>query len=230
MNSGQNAAALRNSMMNKQLGYLGISGLAVAAGAVAVLLVMMKKTQPLKIDEALSPTGVPAREGQSSSPAIRIEAPVFLQKDPSWGAKPLGPSGDSIASHGCTLCSMAMALGSQGFAIAPDDLNDRLEENGGFTESSLLIWGAIERVTGGKFTVEIHNGPSHDLIDRELAQGNPVIAKVLYDNRIYHWVLVTGKDSSGYLIADPLGNGDAHQPMTNYPSGIYAVRFLRAKG
>lgn len=201
--------------------------ISLAAGAALIAFyIVNKEPPPLGIDEGLSPKG-PGEERQNLREEIRIETPVFLQKDPSWGAKPLGPSGDTIASHGCTLCAMAMALGSQGFQIAPDELNESLIANGGFTESSLLIWGAIETITNGRFTVEIHNRPDHDLIDRELAKGNPLIAKVLYDNRIYHWVLVTGKDASGYLIADPLGNGDAHQPMTNYPSGIYAVRFLR---
>ena len=160
---------------------------------------------------------------------LRIPVPVFRQKDERWSEKQLGPSSDTIGGYGCTLCCMAMALGAHDIEVEPDELNDQLMVNGGFTENSLLIWSAIKRVTAGKFSVVIENQPDHALIDRELEKGNPVIAKVLYDNRIYHWVLVTGKGKAGYLIADPLGSGTSHQTMTAYPSGIYAIRYLKEK-
>ena len=177
------------------------------------------------MNEGLQPS-LPIEEGRVE---IKIPVSVFLQKDPRWASQQLGPSSDTIGGYGCTLCSMAMALGSQGFEVSPEELNQRLKDNGGFTENSLLIWGAIQKVTGGQFEVEIHNRPDHALINRELEKGNPLIAKVLYDNRIYHWVLVTGKDETGYLIADPLGKGEAHETMENYPSGIFAVRFLKKR-
>lgn len=197
-----------------------------ACFAVVAFLIVNKQPEPLGLHEGVEVSG---ENLAFSVDAIRISVPIYLQKDPKWAHKQLGPSSDTIASYGCTLCSMSMALGSQGFEISPDDLNRRLMENNGFTENSLLIWGAIEKVTGGEFTVEIQNRPDHELIDRELAQGNPLIAKVLYDNRIYHWVLITGKDESGYLVADPLGTGSAHASMENYPSGIFAVRYLRER-
>ncbi len=53
-----------------------------------------------------------------------------------------------------------------------------------------------------------------------------MIAKVLYENRIWHWVLITGKSATDYLIHDPLSSGSEYEPMTAYPSGIYAIRYL----
>ena len=211
----------------KGMKYLVVALFTLALGVCFTFVafwIVKKQSQSLKPDEGLSVLG---ENLGTPTGLIRIPVPVYLQKDPKWGSKQLGPSSDTIAGYGCTLCSMAMALGSQGFEIAPDELNNRLMAHQGFTENSLLIWGAIEKVTSGQFTVEIQNSPDHDLIDGELAKGNPLIAKVLYDNRIYHWVLVTGKDDSGYLIADPLGSGSAHGSMADYPSGICAVRYLK---
>lgn len=120
-----------------------------------------------------------------------------------------------------------MALASRGFDIDPQKLNLRLSDEGGFTESGLLIWGAISSITDGKFRVKIEDEPTHGSIDRELTKGNPVIAKVRYEDAIWHWVLICGKAGRSYLINDPLGSGKSHENMKNYPKGIYAIRYLQ---
>jgi len=62
--------------------------------------------------------------------------------------------------------------------------------------------------------------------DRQLAAGNPVIAKVLYKDSIWHWVLITGKHGFKYLIHDPLSTEPKSETMVAYPRGIFALRWV----
>jgi hypothetical protein len=158
---------------------------------------------------------------------VKIDVDSRLQRDRRWKDEELGASNETIGAVGCTLCSVSMALTSQGFDIDPPKLNRQLSEQGGFTQSGLLIWGAIPRVTKGKFQVRIEDQPTHESIDRQLAKGNPVIAKVLFKGEVWHWVLISGKEGTRYLMNDPLGSGRSHESMGNYKKGIYAIRYLQ---
>ncbi len=120
-----------------------------------------------------------------------------------------------------------MALTARGYPVTPAELNTKLTDKNGFTESGLLIWGAVSKVAGWKYGIVVDDHPTHAKLDTQLAKGNPIIAKVLYENRIWHWVLITGKDGTDYLMHDPLGKGTPHEPMTRYSSGIYTIRHLK---
>jgi hypothetical protein len=56
-------------------------------------------------------------------------------------------------------------------------LNKKLIEHSGFTESGLLIWGAILGLSENRFSVVVFGRPTHDLIDKNLRSGNPVTGK-----------------------------------------------------
>ena len=84
----------------------------------------------------------------------------------------------------------------------------------------------MSAVTNGSVRVHLDDRPSFGDIDSQLTAGNPVLAKVLYDNRIWHWVLITGKSATDYLIHDPLSTGSQFERMSEYPRGIYAIRYL----
>jgi hypothetical protein len=172
----------------------------------------------------------PLREGVPISGGTvmnaRIPAPLFKQWAPAWKDQHLGNTNSPMASTGCTVCSLAMALTSKGFTFDPGSLNGQLTTQKAFTSSGLLIWSGVNAITNGSMRVHLDDRPTHAVIDTQLAAGNPVLAKVLYDNRIWHWVLITGKSASDYLIHDPLSTGKEYERMTEYPRGIYAIRYL----
>ncbi|MEM7013680.1 MAG: hypothetical protein AAF585_19590 [Verrucomicrobiota bacterium] len=168
--------------------------------------------------------GISIEGGRAIS--VRVETLPQLQTDERWRNDELGESGEHMGFIGCTVCATSMALSSQGFRINAGDLNKKLTESGGYTSSGLLIWAAIEDLTNDEFSVKIVNRPTHAYLDKQLEKGNPLIAKVLYGGSVFHWVLISGKEGRGYLIHDPLGSGVAHDAMSEYPDGIFAVRHL----
>jgi len=191
--------------------------LAILAVALAVLVWKQFYRRPLG-------AGVPISGGTAMD--TRIAAPLFKQWDPAWNQQTLGATTSPMSSTGCTVCSLAMALSSRGFAFDPASLNGQLTTQKAFTSTGLLIWSGVTAVTNGSLGVHIDDRPTSQAIDSQLAAGNPVLAKVLWDNRVWHWVLITGKSSTDYLIHDPLSSGAAYERMTEYPRGIYAIRYL----
>lgn len=168
--------------------------------------------------------GVPISGGIAMD--ARINAPLYKQWNPAWKDQMLGATESPMGSTGCTVCSVAMALSSRGFPFDPAKLNGQLAKHKAFTSSGLLIWSGVSAVSNGGVKVRLDDNPTHAVIDAQVAAGNPVIAKVLYDNRIWHWVLITGKSGSDYLIHDPLSAGPEYERMSEYPGGIYAIRYL----
>src|SRR5437773_11751412 len=68
--------------------------------------------------------------------------------------------------------------------------------------------------------------PSYQLIDSNLAHGNPVIVRVRLANGITHFVVVAGKDGFDYLVRDP-GGGAAKglYPLRDLNRALEALRF-----
>ncbi len=158
--------------------------------------------------------------------SVCIDVMPYLQLDPTWRAEKMGNSNGSLGRYGCTVCATAMALTSQGNPINPSELNRVLTEQGGFTASGLLIWASIKEASEDRFGIRIVDRCSHAYLDNQLKAGNPLIAKVLYENRIWHWVLITGKEGDRYLMHDPLGIGVKHEVMEEEFPQIYAIRHL----
>src|SRR5438094_4055759 len=67
---------------------------------------------------------------------------------------------------------------------------------------------------------------SYQLIDSNLAHGNPVIVRVRLPSGITHFVVIAGKDGFDYLVQDP-GGGSAKglYPLRELGSDIEALRF-----
>jgi hypothetical protein len=120
-----------------------------------------------------------------------------------------------------------MALEHFGCTLTPKELNDALKANSGYTWRGLVRWDAIRQVSGGKVTVEVVATPSLALIDAALKNGEPVLAKVLLSEDVYHWVLIVGKEGVNYLVRDPLGNGADLVQLSQYESDILAIRILK---
>jgi hypothetical protein len=191
--------------------------LGILAGALALLAWNRFHKRPLTV-------GIPIAGGAAMN--TRIAAPLYKQWNPAWSKQTLGDTDSPMGSTGCTVCSMAMALSSKGFPVDPSALNAQLSKAKAFTPFGLLIWSGVGAVTKGGVKVRLDDTPTHRVIDAELAAGNSVLAKVLYHDRIWHWVLITGKAGADYLIHDPLSSGPEYEPMTAYPRGIFAIRYL----
>jgi hypothetical protein len=67
---------------------------------------------------------------------------------------------------------------------------------------------------------------SYQLIDSNLAHGNPVIVRVRLPNGVTHFVVIAGKDGFDYLVRDPgAGSAKGLYPLRELGSDIEALRF-----
>ena len=153
---------------------------------------------------------------------------TFCQTDPRWAEVELGTSGCKLGTHGCLVCSTAMATSSLGVRLSPEELNERLKRHDGFQPQGWLIWNAVSRVTEGKLTADYHPRPRHSWMDGALKGGAfPVIAYPL-PNGARHWVLVVGKEGLDYLVRDPLTD-EPKKPvkLSTLTDRILAVRVVK---
>lgn len=150
---------------------------------------------------------------------------TFCQTDGRWADVELGTSGCKLGTHGCLVCSTAMAATSLGVRLSPSQLNERLKQHDGFQPQGWLIWNAVSRVTEGQLTADYHTRPRHEWIDGALKAGAfPVIAYPL-PNGARHWVLVVGKEGLDYLVRDPLTD----EPKKPVKLGTLADRILAVR-
>ncbi len=161
-----------------------------------------------------------------------IEVPSFAQADPRWGQDNLGATEGTLAAEGCAVASAAMTLAAHGMDVDPGRLNAFLKETpGGYTPQGWIYWEkAVEFDPGfvDRLLPHYEDAPSHFLIDWNLMQGNPVIARLRYPNGITHFVVICGKQGFDYLIRDP---GSAFSrgvyPLKDFGSPIEAIRFYK---
>jgi hypothetical protein len=150
---------------------------------------------------------------------------IFYQNG-LWGGDLYDHTSSTIGGIGCALTCMAMVLSAYGVDVDPGELNTWMNENGGFNKDNKLQWKSLynypnsplERYTDngiglktdpvtGKTNIIPIKLPDMTNLETELAAGRPVIAQVLNtDSNNNHWVVITGKTSSGdYYILDPNG-------------------------
>ncbi len=122
-----------------------------------------------------SRTAEPIDWRHNGSDTAMISSPTYLQADPRWGNHTIGGSGETMASVGCTICALSMALGQHGIYLPPDELNRQLKAKGGFTKRGWLIWAAVSEVTEGRAVVEIPFRADHSRIEAALAAGDGVL-------------------------------------------------------
>jgi hypothetical protein len=161
-----------------------------------------------------------------------IDVPAFAQADPRWGADNLAATEGTLAGEGCAVASAAMTLAAHGMDVDPGRLNAFLTRTpGGYTPQGWIYWEkAVEFDPGfaDRLLPHYEDLPSHFLIDWNLMQRNPVIARLRYPNGITHFVVICGKQGFDYLIRDP---GHAHDrgvyPLKDFGSPIEAIRFYK---
>lgn len=156
-------------------------------------------------------------------PKIRIEAPLYKQTDRRWKTYKLGTTGNSIATVGCLVSSLAMAESYRtGREILPDAQADTME----FTAGGSAYWPENYRI--------FFAGSKTDYMEKVysiLETGRPVLMGCKKDNGGQHWVLITGYNGPGngplkgeyFTINDPASAGRTTLAMQweDYPHVYY---------
>ena len=171
----------------------------------------------------------PNIEDKSGVPNIPITistVPYYLQNDSRWSKETIGGSKERIGDVGCTITCVAMSLSHKGYQINPKQLNKKLRASNGYTSRGWLRWYAITKLTNRKYRVRIPSQFNQRTIDRLLLDKKDVIAKVLINGSISHWVLIVGKKNFHYLVKDPLENSKRVVKIRKYRSKIYSIRWI----
>lgn len=160
----------------------------------------------------------------------RMELPVpsFRQGDERWRVDPIGgvPENGTLGSVGCAVAAAAMVFQSYGIDTDPQQLNWFLTDKGGYTERGWLYWERAAWWAPDRVQHVYEDLPSYQLIDSNLARGNPVIVRVRYSSGITHFVVIAGKEGFDYLIRDPgAGAAKGLYPLRELGSNIEALRF-----
>lgn len=161
-----------------------------------------------------------------------LPLPQFFQSDPRWAEDPLGATAGTLGGEGCAVSSAAMTLAGYGVDVDPGRLNHFLTAlPGGYTPEGWIYWekaAEFDPAFTGRLLPHYEDRPSYFLIDWNLLNGNPVIARLRYPNGITHFVVICGKEGRDYLVRDPGRGGEKGvYPLKEFGSGIEAIRFYR---
>ena len=166
------------------------------------------------------------RGGRYFFTRLELDVPSFRQGDERWRGDLLGPTENTLGAEGCAVASAAMVLASYGIDTDPQRLNAYLQTHDGYTPQGWLYWEKAAELGDGHVRHAYEDLPSYELIDRNLAHGNPVIVRLRLASGITHFVVIAGKDGFDYLTRDP-GAGAARglYPLRDFGSPIEALRF-----
>ena len=192
--------------------------LVVALGAAGIYLDWNWKHQ-------LSPRG-----GRYFFHRVELPVPSFRQGDEKWADDPLAgdDSNGTLGSAGCAVAATAMVFKSYGIDTDPQQLNWFLTTVGGYTDNGWLYWERAVWWAPNQVRHVYEDLPSYQLIDTNLAHGNPVIVRVRLHSGITHFVVIAGKDGFDYLVRDPgAGAAKGFYPLRELNSKIEALRFYQ---
>jgi hypothetical protein len=162
----------------------------------------------------------------------RLELPVpsLRQGDEKWRSDAIGgvPANGTLGGVGCAVAAAAMVFQSYGIDTDPQQLNWFLTDKGGYTERGWLYWERATWWAPDRVQHVYEDLPSYQLIDSNLARGNPVIVRVRYSSGVTHFVVIAGKEGFDYLIRDPgAGAAKGLYPLRELGSDIEALRFYQ---
>lgn len=195
-----------------------ILGLVLLAGALGLYLDWNWK-RPLS-----------SRGGRYFFHRVELPVPSFRQGDEKWGDDPLGgvEENGTVGGEGCAVAAVAMVFKFYGIDTDPQQLNWFLTSVGGYTDRGWLYWDRAAWFAPDRVRHVYEDLPSYQLIDSNLARGNPVIIRVRLGNGITHFVVVAGKDGFDYLVRDPgAGATKGFYPLRELNSDIEALRFYQ---
>jgi hypothetical protein len=178
------------------------------------------------VEAALPPSG-----GLYYFTRVELPVPSLRQGDEKWRIDPIGgvPENGTLGSVGCAVAAAAMVFQSYGIDTDPQQLNWFLTDKGGYTDRGWLYWERAAWWAPDRVQHVYEDLPSYQLIDSNLARGNPVIVRVRYSSGITHFVVIAGKEGFDYLIRDPgAGAAKGLYPLRELGSNIEALRFYEA--
>ena len=194
-----------------------------------LVLVLLSGITGLYIDwtwkRPLSPRG-----GRYFFHRLELPVPSFRQGDEKWSDDPLGgvPENGTVGGEGCAVAAVAMLFKFYGIDTDPQQLNWFLTSVGGYTERGWVYWDRAAWLAPDRVRHVYEDLASYQLIDSNLARGNPVIVRVRLRNGITHFVVIAGKDGFDYLVRDPgAGAAKGFYPLRDLGSDIEALRFYQ---
>jgi hypothetical protein len=171
-----------------------------------------------------------ARGGRYFFHRVELPVPSFRQSDERWSDDPIGgvPDNGTLGGEGCAVAAAAMVFKFYGIETDPQQLNWFLTGVDGYTERGWLYWDRAAWLAPDRVRHAYEDLPSYQLIDSNLAGGNPVIVRVRLANGITHFVVIAGKDGFDYLVRDPGGGATkGFYPLRELHSDIEALRFYQ---
>jgi len=194
---------------------------------VVAFLVLLSAVLGVYIDwtwkRKLSPRG-----GRYFFHRVELAVPSFRQSDEKWGDDPLGgvEANGTLGGEGCAVAAAAMVFQSYGIAIDPQQLDWFLTATDGYAENGWLYWDRAAWFAPDRVRHMYEDLPSYQLIDSNIARGNPVIVRVRLPGGVTHFVVIAGKDGFDYLVRDPgAGAAKGFYPLRELGSDIEALRF-----
>jgi hypothetical protein len=164
---------------------------------------------------------------------LELAVPSFRQSDEKWGDDPLGgvEANGTLGGEGCAVAATAMVFKFYGVETDPQQLNWFLTSVDGYTERGWIYWDRAAWFAPDRVRHAYEDLASHQLIDSNLAGGNPVIVRVRLPNGVTHFVVIAGKDGFDYLVRDPgAGSAKGLYPLRELGSDIEALRFYESIG
>jgi hypothetical protein len=159
---------------------------------------------------------------------VELAVPSFRQSDEKWNDDPLGgiEANGTLGGEGCAVASAAMVFQFYGIETDPQQLNWFLTSIGGYTEQGWVYWDRAAWFAPDRVRHVYEDLPSYQLIDSNIARGNPVIVRVRLPGGVTHFVVIAGKDGFDYLVRDPgAGAAKGFYPLRELGSDIEALRF-----
>ncbi len=158
---------------------------------------------------------------ENSYQAISLEVPSFKQTDSRWKNYPIGTTGGTIGTIGCTTTALAMTESYyRGYTITPPQMSKELS----YSASGSLYWPSTYSVSlaGNDYLKEIYS---------ILSKGKPVVFGMKKSGGSQHWVTVYGfkggnsLTASAFLVNDPGSNSriTLAQVMNSYPNPYKVV-------
>jgi hypothetical protein len=191
---------------------------------IAVLAVHIDWTWKRK----LSPRG-----GRYFFHRVELAVPSFRQGDEKWRDDPLGgiAGNGTLGGEGCAVAAAAMVFKFYGVETDPQQLNWFLTSVDGYTEQGWIYWDRAAWFAPDRVRHAYEDLASYQLIDSNLARGNPVIVRVRLRNGVTHFVVIAGKDGFDYLVRDPgAGAAKGFYPLRDLGSDIEGLRFYEPIG
>ena len=159
----------------------------------------------------------------------------FRQNDPRWRTELYDHSNETIWGLGCAMTSLTMAIFYVDQAIwTPSIVNSNMIAIGGYDGKGVNFPVATHNLSGGHNKFHAFHSRSTNDVDDVLCMGYPVIVAVKYHAEVVkgksvqvpgHYVIVTGRQGSEFLISDP-----AFNPVSNNKTKLSQYGTFETRG